>query len=96
MPGSEAGGGGELARALWRERCLKGRVADLAAALDSVQRQSDLRHAQSADLLADLKRANRSVGCALTSTLWHWDLVYYSQQTYCGVSSRQTGQWSVP
>lgn len=41
------------------EELLRQRVENLLETLDNVIRNSDLRQAQSSDLIADLKRANR-------------------------------------
>lgn len=51
----------ELADALRREARLKERMQELVATLEKVGRNSELRHQQSADLVNDLKRANRLV-----------------------------------
>jgi hypothetical protein len=51
----------ELADALRREARLKERLQELVATLEKVGKNSELRHQQSADLVNDLKRANRLV-----------------------------------
>lgn len=51
----------ELADALRREARLKERLQELVTTLEKVGKNSELRHQQSADLVNDLKRANRSV-----------------------------------
>jgi hypothetical protein len=54
-------GESELADALRREARLKERLQELVTTLEKVGKNSELRHQQSADLVNDLKRANRSV-----------------------------------
>ena len=49
----------ELAEALRREARLKERLQELVTTLEKVGKNSELRHQQSADLVNDLKRANR-------------------------------------
>jgi len=51
----------ELADALRREARLKERLQELVTTLEKVGKNSELRHQQSADLVNDLKRANRLV-----------------------------------
>lgn len=51
----------ELAAALRRESHLKERMHELVNTLDKVSRNSEQRHLQSAELVNDLKRANRLV-----------------------------------
>lgn len=49
----------ELMSALRRESQLKDRIHELVDTLDKVSRNSEQRHVQSAELVNDLKRANR-------------------------------------
>lgn len=48
----------ELIEALGREARLKERLQELISTLDEVNKNSELRHQQSAELVNDLKRAN--------------------------------------
>ena len=48
----------ELIEALGREARLKERLQELVSTLDTVNKNSELRHQQSAELVNDLKRAN--------------------------------------
>lgn len=48
----------ELIEALGREARLKERLQELVSTLDKVNKNSELRHQQSAELVNDLKRAN--------------------------------------
>lgn len=48
----------ELIEALGREARLKERLQGLISTLDEVNKNSELRHQQSAELVNDLKRAN--------------------------------------
>lgn len=50
-----------LVEALHREKKLKSRIQELVAALEKVNRNSDLRHQQSAEFVNDLKRANSAL-----------------------------------
>ncbi|XP_011151832.1 colorectal mutant cancer protein isoform X4 [Harpegnathos saltator] len=56
----------ELIEALGREARLKERLQELISTLDEVNKNSELRHQQSAELVNDLKRANgtRSLTCS--------------------------------
>ncbi|XP_053977946.1 colorectal mutant cancer protein isoform X1 [Hylaeus volcanicus] len=51
----------ELIEALGREARLKERLQELVSTLDKVNKNSELRHQQSAELVNDLKRANGSL-----------------------------------
>lgn len=51
----------DIAEMMRRERKLKGRISELVLTLEKLQRSSELRHQQSAEFVADLKRANRYV-----------------------------------
>ncbi|PIK51138.1 putative colorectal mutant cancer protein isoform X4 [Apostichopus japonicus] len=48
----------DMAEMMRRERKLKGRINELVLTLEKLQRSSEMRHQQSADFVADLKRAN--------------------------------------
>lgn len=50
-----------LVEALHREKKLKSRIQELVAALEKVNRNSDLRHQQSTEFVNDLKRANSAL-----------------------------------
>ena len=44
-----------------REKKLKNRIQELVSTLEKLQKNSEMRHQQSAEFVADLKRANRWV-----------------------------------
>lgn len=47
------------AEMLRREKRLKARIQELVLTLEKLQKNSEMRHQQSAEFVADLKRANR-------------------------------------
>ena len=49
----------DAADALRREKKLKAQVAELVATLEKLSKNSEHRHQQSAEIVNDLKRANR-------------------------------------
>ncbi|XP_070545744.1 colorectal mutant cancer protein-like [Ptychodera flava] len=51
----------DLAEAHKREKRLKLRVQELVATLEKLQKNSELRHQQSAEFVSDLKRANSAL-----------------------------------
>lgn len=51
----------DIAEMMRRERKLKGRISELVLTLEKLQRSSELRHQQSAEFVADLKRANSAL-----------------------------------
>ncbi|XP_031843276.1 colorectal mutant cancer protein isoform X2 [Nomia melanderi] len=65
----------ELIEALGREARLKERLQELVSTLDKVNKNSELRHQQSAELVNDLKRANG----ALVQTLEKSKKKYHSR-----------------
>ncbi|XP_071826338.1 colorectal mutant cancer protein-like isoform X1 [Apostichopus japonicus] len=51
----------DMAEMMRRERKLKGRINELVLTLEKLQRSSEMRHQQSAEFVADLKRANSAL-----------------------------------
>ncbi|XP_072019869.1 colorectal mutant cancer protein-like isoform X2 [Amphiura filiformis] len=51
----------DLAEMIRREKRLKSRIQELVATLEKLQKNSELRHQQSAEFVADLKRANSAL-----------------------------------
>ena len=49
----------DLAEMMRREKKLKSRIQELVSTLEKLQKNSEMRHQQSAEFVADLKRANR-------------------------------------
>ncbi|KAG7190612.1 hypothetical protein KM043_006699 [Ampulex compressa] len=83
----------ELIEALGREARLKERLQELVSTLDKVNKNSELRHQQSAELVNDLKRANG----ALVQTLEKSKKKYQSklkklEQQMLGMVERHTTQ----
>ncbi|EZA46451.1 Colorectal mutant cancer protein [Ooceraea biroi] len=83
----------ELIEALGREARLKERLQDLISTLDEVNKNSELRHQQSAELVNDLKRANG----ALVQTLEKSKKKYQSrlkklEQQMLGMVERHAAQ----
>ncbi|XP_066598790.1 colorectal mutant cancer protein isoform X2 [Prorops nasuta] len=83
----------ELIEALGREARLKERVQELVSTLDKVNKNSELRHQQSAELIDDLKTANG----ALVQTLEKSKKKYQSrlkklEQQMLGMVERHAGQ----
>ncbi|XP_047351395.1 colorectal mutant cancer protein isoform X1 [Vespa velutina] len=83
----------ELIEALGREARLKERLQELVSTLDKVNKNSELRHQQSAELVNDLKKANS----ALVQTLEKTKKKYQSrlkklEQQMLGMVERHTAQ----
>ncbi|KAG9428298.1 Colorectal mutant cancer protein [Apis mellifera carnica] len=83
----------ELIEALGREARLKERLQELVSTLDKVNKNSELRHQQSAELINDLKRANG----ALVQTLEKSKKKYQSrlkklEQQMLGMVERHAAQ----